>query len=235
MPEFRSGTVLTSVSLADDILRSEYRNGGTKMELAFPDCDGGPCSYAAEGGIAACIPGDGSCRSAYLVEGTESAHHTKKLKHATRAINALFKSVKPGPSPNHKLSFLRTPRGVVLGWVNHGASEGTIQGWARPDEERVLYELGFSMLPPPGSDCDAGLCSYSFSDGACQPGNGDCWAAFFLEPDKTTEVHSESARDATKAVKAILKVTESEGNGRNLALVHTDAGTILVWASHSAA
>ena len=204
------------------------------MEIAFPDCNGGPCSYAVEGGFAACIPGDGSCRSAYLVEGTESAHHTKKLKHATRAINALFKSVKPGPSPNHKLSFLRTPRGVVLGWVSHGASEETVKGWARPDEERVLYELGYSTLPPPSGDCGAGMCSYAFTDGACQPGNGDCWAAFFLEPDQITDVHSESARDATKAVKAILKVTESEANGRELALVHTDAGTILVWASHSA-
>jgi hypothetical protein len=123
----------------------------------------------------------------------------------------------------------------VLGWVRHDASEETTQGWARPDEERVLYELGFSVIPPPGSDCDAGLCSYAFSKGACQPGGGDCWAAFFLEPDQITKVHTESARDATKALKAIMKVAESEANGRRLALVHTDAGTILVWASHSAA
>lgn len=204
------------------------------MELELSDCGGGPCSYAAQLGVAACVPGDGSCRSAYLVEGVESPNHTKKLKNATRAINALFKSIKPGPSPDHKLSFLRTPRGVVLGWVNHGASDDTIKGWARPDEERVLNELGLSTVPPPDGDCAAGACSYSFSKGACQPGGGDCWAALFLEPDKITEVHSESARDATKALKAILKVTESEANGRKHALVHTDAGTILVWSSHSA-
>lgn len=210
-------------------------NGGTKMELELPNCNGGPCSYAAFAGDAACVPGDGSCQSAYLIEGVESAHHTKKLKHATRAINALLKSIKPGPSPDHKLSFLRTPRGVVLGWVNHGASEDTIKDWARPDQEQVLTELGFSSVPPPGNDCSAGMCSYSFTRGACQPGGGDCWAAFFLEPDQLTEVHPASARDATKAVKAILKVTESEANGRELALVHTDAGTILVWSSHSEA
>lgn len=203
------------------------------MELELPDCNGGPCGYAALAGDAACIPGDGSCQNAYLIEGAESPHHTKKLKHATRAINALFKSVKPGPSPDHKLSFLRTPRGVVLGWVSHRASEDTTQGWARPDDEQVLSELGFSSVPPPSGDCSAGMCSYSFSKGACQPGGGDCWAALFLEPDQLTKVHPESARDATKAVKAILKVTESEANGRELALVHTDAGTILVWSTHS--
>lgn len=213
------------------LLAVKVEDGGTKMELES-GCKNGICSYAAEGGDAECVSGDGSCRSAYLIEGVESTHHTKKLKHATRAINSMLKSIKPGPSPNHKLSFLRTPRGVVLGWVNHGASE-TPQGWARPDEERVLSELGFSSVPPPDNDCTAGMCSYSFGRGACQPGGGDCWAALFLEPDKLTKVHPESARNATKAIKAILKVTESEANGRKLALVHTDAGTILVWSSHS--
>jgi len=209
-------------------------NGGTQMELELPDCTGGPCSYAVDRGVAACVPGDGSCRSAYLIEGVESANHTKKLKHATRAINALLKSIKPGPSPDHKLSFLRTPRGVVLGWVRHGASDETIKGWARPDEDRVLNELGFSDLPPGSDDCGAGACSYGFADGKCQPGGGDCWAASFLEPDQLTDVHSDSARNATRALNAILKVTESEANGRKHALVHTDAGTILVWSSHSA-
>jgi len=128
------------------------------MELELPDCTGGPCSYAVDRGVAACVPGDGSCRSAYLIEGVESANHTKKLKHATRAINALLKSIKPGPSPDHKLSFLRTPRGVVLGWVRHGASDETIKGWSRPDEDRVLNELGFSDLPPGSDDCGAGAC-----------------------------------------------------------------------------
>ena len=78
------------------------------------------CSYNIENGEASCGPGGDNCTSAYLQPAYESAFHTSPIRDETQIINErLHKLSKKPPRPGLQLSFLWTPRGVMLAWVEH--------------------------------------------------------------------------------------------------------------------
>lgn len=195
-------------------------------------CSARLCDYGVnEEGLAGCSGGAGSCRVAALVEIAESSYHTPKLKEATKAINAVLKLAHPGPA-DHTLSFLRTNSGVHLRWVRHGMSLDEMKGWSTADDPVTEQRLGLEVEPDLPDPCLSGLCSFGFDTGECRGGGGDCWAAHFREAS-VSPLHPGSVNDATKAIKSIFRLVEGEANGRKLSLVHTENGTILVWARHS--
>lgn len=90
------------------------------MDAPVSICSLTDCSYNVEGGSVSCGPGGDSCTSAYLQTANESAFHTSPIKDATAIINEkLDKLAKEPPSEGLQLSFLWTPRGVMLAWVRH--------------------------------------------------------------------------------------------------------------------
>ncbi|MFL6467990.1 MAG: hypothetical protein ACJ72Z_08540 [Pyrinomonadaceae bacterium] len=114
-------------------------------------CAFADCGYTAGGGIS-CSPGGNDCASAYLQTAYKSAFHDDPIRELTDEINEkLHKLGRRPPSPNLKLSFLWTPRGVFLAWVEHTDKPPTgVKGTDSPSEnDRALglyphpYHPGF--------------------------------------------------------------------------------------------
>ena len=90
------------------------------MDALASICSLTECSYNVKGGSVSCGPGGDSCTLAYLQTADVSAFHDSPIKDVTAIINEkLDKLAKKPPSPGLQLSFLWTPRGVMLAWVNH--------------------------------------------------------------------------------------------------------------------
>lgn len=82
-------------------------------------CTGRSCSYNIDGGGVNCSSGVGSCFAAMMIPAQESDHHDKALAEATKSINEILAKI-PADPKGRKLSFLATPWGAHLAWVNHG-------------------------------------------------------------------------------------------------------------------
>ncbi len=82
-------------------------------------CIGKSCSYNIDGDGVNCSSGVGSCFAAMMVPARESDHHDKVLIQATQDINAILEKI-PADPKGRTLSFLATPWGAHLAWVNHG-------------------------------------------------------------------------------------------------------------------
>ena len=96
-----------------------------KMGRLTTTCFLTDCSYTAKFSKLACGPGGDSCTAAYLQTANESEFHDSPIRDATAIINdRLHKLAEKPPQPGLQLSFLWTPRGVMLAWVQH---EETLQ------------------------------------------------------------------------------------------------------------
>ena len=119
------------------------------MELAANICLLTDCAYNASGPDLSCGPGGDNCTSAYLQTAYESAFHDSPIRDETQIINErLHKLSKKPPRPGVQLSFLWTPRGVMLAWVEHNDNlqfDGVTRasGIAANDEALGLYPHEF--------------------------------------------------------------------------------------------
>lgn len=81
------------------------------------DCGPGKqCGYAVFSEEVGCTDG-GNYFWAQLLEAEVSTFHDGALAKATSEINAMLKSIQE--SDKRRLSFLNTPFGTMLAWVNH--------------------------------------------------------------------------------------------------------------------
>ena len=97
----------------------------------FSACGGrtGGCSFQANDGALACVPGSGDCSPVSILEAEESSFHDCNLIEATRAIKEILAKIPQDPD-GRNLSFIRTGMGTLLAWVDHGAEvvEGAVTG-----------------------------------------------------------------------------------------------------------
>ncbi len=102
-------------------------------QLLSSDCGGSLCGYAfsrdagqtkdeiqfsvpSDGG---CDIGNGSCWQAYFVQARDSRFHPKELQEATERIKEILDPLVKGPD-GRTLSFVHTPFGTLLAWIQHG-------------------------------------------------------------------------------------------------------------------
>lgn len=85
------------------------------------DCSGQFCGWGVASGRAGCTTGDGSCWTARIVEAQPSIFHDNQLIAATRQIRSILSDLRP--PEGRTLSFVHTPFGTLLAWVEHGRVE----------------------------------------------------------------------------------------------------------------
>jgi len=71
-----------------------------------------------------CASGGSDCSDSLLHEAKISEFYDKTLDKATKKINEILKDVQKNAKypKGYKLSFIHTTQGVLLSWVDHGAS-----------------------------------------------------------------------------------------------------------------
>ena len=84
--------------------------------------------------------GSSSCFHAKLAKAEHSEFHDKQLAEATEQITMIMDSLKD--PKGRKLSLLATEAGMMLAWVDHGATgDGSEPVRASDDPEKVLKAL----------------------------------------------------------------------------------------------
>lgn len=88
------------------------------------DCSGELCGWGFASGRVGCTTGNGSCWNARMVEAQPSAFHDHQLIAATREIRSILSRLQPpeGRTP----SFIYTPYGTLLAWVEHTRLDGDV-------------------------------------------------------------------------------------------------------------
>ena len=123
------------------------------METETPllHCTSSQCDWTLTGeNFPVCINGGGSCQHAKLLTAEVSDFHDQALADVTRQINALLQAIPPDPA-GRKLSFMHSPLGTLLGWVQHGgagltseAAENAVR--ATSDEATLVQSLQLLVL-----------------------------------------------------------------------------------------
>lgn len=198
-----------------------------------PECPTGSCGYGILAGKGDCNGGDSSCANAHFLAAMQSEYHTARLIALTNEINGVLDNLGQDPSgQGRKLSLLRTPRGVTLGWLRHGPHSSSPDAkQARADDPRVISELMIDDEGTAENFCGPERCDYRMStDGIiCHPGEGaTCWPAVFLEAAESP-YHPASVRQAVRQIKDMVSGVQDEANGRRLAILRTPAGMMLAW------
>src|SRR5215207_3139146 len=106
-------------------------------------CGGGDCTFsvARRRGILVCQSGGGDCLAPVLLEATPSDFYDRTVADTTARINEIIAGV-PADRQGRKLSFLRTPYGLLLAWVHHGGPTGPDAVPASADAETLAKALG---------------------------------------------------------------------------------------------
>jgi hypothetical protein len=117
-------------------------------------CGGGDCDFTIDPdtGQVACAAGGGSCSSAEMAEAEISTFHDQTLADATRQIKQILDGLPTDDPRGRKVSFLRTPRGMMLAWVNHGEQASPDAVPWNADEETLAQALKLK----PASAADGG-------------------------------------------------------------------------------
>ncbi|HEX7175596.1 MAG TPA: hypothetical protein VF240_10090 [Pyrinomonadaceae bacterium] len=76
-----------------------------------------------------------------MAEAEISPFHDQTLADATQQIKQVLARIPPGPEGSH-LSFLRTPRGILLAWAHHRAEAPPDAVPATADEKTLSKALG---------------------------------------------------------------------------------------------
>ena len=92
----------------------------------------GDCKWVHDGRLI-CQPGENTCLGANLLTAEESDFHSAELVEATSAINRILANIPE--RPNFELSVLQFKQGLMLAWVEHGATEieGGVTAESDPD------------------------------------------------------------------------------------------------------
>ena len=118
------------------------------METETPllHCTSTNCDWALTGeNFPVCINGGGSCQNAKLLVAEVSDFHDQALAEVTQQINALLQAIPPDPA-GRKLSFMHSPLGTLLGWVQHDGAGLTVEAAesavrATSDEAALVQSL----------------------------------------------------------------------------------------------
>lgn len=110
-------------------------------------CGAGDCSYSVlrKRGILACQSGPGDCLSPILLEAQPSDFYDETAAATTARINEIIAGV-PADRQGRKLSFLRTPYGLLLAWVQHGGPTGPDAIPASADPATLAQALGLKNV-----------------------------------------------------------------------------------------
>ena len=113
----------------------------SELDNASPGpCGGSDCTFNVAANNVGCRAGGNDCWQARMAEAEVSAFHDQTLADATQQIKQVLASIPDDPQ-GRKVSFLRTPRGLMLAWVNHGADVPTDAVPASADEETLAQAL----------------------------------------------------------------------------------------------
>ena len=116
---------------------SELHGGG---DSSGP-CGGGDCTFRVHPDMLACVAGGSDCGPAVMAEAELSDFHDQTLADATQQIKQILAGIPCDDPQGRKVSFLRTPRGMMLAWVNHGAQTSPDAVPADADEETLARAL----------------------------------------------------------------------------------------------
>ena len=110
-------------------------------------CGGGDCTFsvAKRRGLLVCQSGGGDCLSPTLLEAARSNFYDETVAATTARINEIIAGV-PADRQGRKLSFLRTPYGLLLAWVQHGGPTGPDAVPASADPETLAKALGLKNV-----------------------------------------------------------------------------------------
>jgi hypothetical protein len=201
------------------------------------ECPTGSCGFGVKGGGGDCDGGNSSCANAKLalppatVDGQMDA-----IRQATQRINEKLASLGPGPD-DHKLSFLRTPIGVAVGWIRHrpnAEQQPPNPEMIRTEDPRVIGELMIDLRVSPGDETAAGTWEHQVSDSGvvCRRGNtATCWLGPFLVADTNAPYHPPAVRKVVEFMIDELNQLEQYSGGRKLALIKSDDGMMLSWVT----
>lgn len=116
------------------------------METETPllHCTSSTCDWTLTGeNFPVCVNGAGSCQNAKLLVAEVSNFHDQVLADVTQQINALLQAIPPDPA-GRKLSFMHSPLGTLLAWVQHGGvgvtSEATENAVRATSAEAALVQ-----------------------------------------------------------------------------------------------
>ena len=203
----------------------------------LPECPAGSCGYGAFQGNGHCNPGDGSCANARLViKDNPTPYHTDAIMEASGQINDIFKGLGEDPRGiGRKLSLLRTPRGVAVGWVHHNVETAPDRKLVGADDPRVINELMIDDIGADGEMCAGKRCSFEIlnDEVVCfEHYEPTCWVASFLEA-RESDYHPKAVREAVIRIKDIVARLAYEAGDRKLSLLSTADGMMLAWTQHS--
>jgi hypothetical protein len=202
----------------------------------LPECPTGSCGYGALAGSGHCTAGGGDCANAFFKSlDNTTEYHTALLQQATSQINSIFSGLGTDPQEQgRKLSMMRTPRGIALGWVRHGddpPEKTMISG----DDPRVVDELMIDEVGAEGEMCAGRHCSFEIRNEEVfcfEHTETKCWVAVFLEA-RESDYHPATVREAVKKIKQILSGVQTEAKGRKLSILRTSDGMMLAWTTHT--
>ena len=203
-----------------------------------PECPTGSCGYGAQAGGSDCNGGDSSCANAKLdVPNQTNDYFTVRLQKVSNDINRVLAGLSPDPAgQGRKLSFLRTPLGVTVGWVNHPPDteqQGPIPGQVRADNPGVINALMIDTQFSQGDQTAEGKWTHQIANGqvTCSKGNdATCWIASFLVALPNAPYQPQNVQDAVVLIQGLMHGLSNEANGRKLVLMKTNDGMMLAWA-----
>lgn len=204
----------------------------------LPQCPTGSCGYGMLKGDGPCDPGTSSCANGRLappdaIFGADSY----ALKNVTERINDRLARLGPDPD-GRKLSFLRTPIGIAVGWLRHVPDSEQHQpnpDYIRADDPRVVDELMIDRSVSPGDRSAAGTWEYQVTDDGivtCTPGpEANCWLGPFLVADTHAPYHPPAVREVVEFMIDELNQLSKDAQGRKIALIRRGEGVMLAWVT----
>jgi hypothetical protein len=200
-----------------------------------PQCPTGSCGYGMLQGDGPCDPGTSSCANARLappdsIFGADS----DALKSVTEKINDRLAGL-GADADGRKLSFLRTPIGIAVGWLRHlpdADQQPPDPKYLRADDPGVVDELMIDRRISPGDNSAYGTWEYQITDDGviCTPGaEASCWLGPFLVADTNAPYHPPPVRQAVEFIIDELNQLEKDAQGRKLALIKRGEGMMLAW------
>ena len=206
-------------------------------EILLEQCPTGSCGYGVKGGGGDCDGGNSSCANAKLAPPDSTfGDESNVLKSVTERINDKLAGIGAGPE-GFKLSFLRTPIGIGLGWIRHlpnAEQQPPNPEYLRAEDPGVVDELMIDRRVSPGDSSAAGTWEYHMTDNGviCTPGTvATCWLGPFLVADPNSSYHPPAVREAAQFIIDELKQLDKEAHGRKLALIKRGGGMMLAWVA----
>jgi len=203
--------------------------------LLLEQCPTGSCGYGMLRGGGSCDGGNSSCANGRLAFfKTTNSDESKALENVTQRINDRLDALGAGPE-GHKLSFLRTPIGIAVGWIQHppnAEQQPPNPSYVRADEPGVVDELMIDRRVSPGDNSAAGAWEYQITSNGitCTPGTvATCWIGPFLLADPSAPYHPPEVRAAVEFIIDELNQLYKDAHGRKLALIRRDGAMGLAW------